>query len=119
MAPSVGGLVVAGVVSARHNFEVFDTVVELVLVDVMNQFVAGQHSAESLAHHQPVFGDAAFAVGHRVVETDPHVDVSGWADAAAAVPAIALRANASGEVLACHAALAWGNHGFKGITKCQ
>lgn len=58
---------VFGVVSSpRHDFQVLRSVVELVLIPMMNHLTPAKWSAEHLRRHQSVLVDVPTRVGHRV-----------------------------------------------------
>jgi hypothetical protein len=41
---------VAGVLGARHHFKVFKAVIRLILVAMVNNFIAGQRPAKVILH---------------------------------------------------------------------
>lgn len=83
--------VVAHVGGVRsEQFQVFDPIVGAVMVDVMDDFMTFQRSAEMLRHHVAVFQDVAVDVRHWLVPADLDAHITGIVAASSAAPMLAV-----------------------------
>ena len=75
--------------SLSKELQVFNAVVSLVAVDVMDDFITSQGAAEVFGHDQAVLADVALFVSHaaiRMVERKPEQDIAALDGHSAVLP---------------------------------
>ena len=99
------------------NLKILDSVIGLVAVDVMNDFIPGQQSSKMISHDQSVLQYVSGASCTWMIgSVQRHVSS---ADYLAPFPSIGSRSSPPQEMHSCHAALSHGLNYTTTVPLCQ